>query len=183
MARPAKKIRFFLDSEFNEHAARFKLDPISIALVPEDDAAPDFYAVSSEFDEASVSDWVRENVIRHLPPPAQRISNDNIRDGIRDYVRSFPLTPTVEIWMHNGASDQVVLAQFFGGLTRLREMFREAGAKKLEFRDTKELVRATGKHLPPPENAHDCHVDARWTRDEFRHLRAHLIPARKFLIE
>jgi hypothetical protein len=187
-----RKLRFFLDSEFNEHAAPMKLDPISIALVPEDEAAKDFYAVSREFDAAKTTPWLEKNVVRHLPPEAGRATNAEIRDRMLDYLKGFsspenPVT-TIEIWAYNGATDQVVMANFFGGLTKLRDAFREAGLPPPQFRDLKELTRATRdipgiESLPPPENAHDCHEDALWARKLFRHLEPKLPPERRFLID
>jgi len=180
------KLRFFLDSEFNEAAARFAIDPISIALVPEDRSRENFYAVSSEFDAAKITPWLEENVIRHLPAPAERMSNDDIRDKIIGYVSGFKAegaeVSSVEIWAYNGSTDNVVMANFFGGLTGLRKAFNEAGLPSPEFRDMKELTRATGKKLPPPENAHDCLVDALWTRDLFEHQVPLLKKGQKFLV-
>jgi hypothetical protein len=178
-----EKLRFFLDSEFNEQASPFKLDPISIALVPEDKAMPDYYGVSAEFDAAKITPWLQQNVVKHLPPDEQRRTNAQIRDDMVEYLKGFPAAEKIEIWAYNGATDQVVMANFFGGLTKLREVFMAAGLPRVEFRDLKELTRATGETLPPPVNAHDCHADALWTRDLFEHLAPKLPPDRRFLIE
>jgi hypothetical protein len=182
MKQPAR-LRFFLDSEFNEHAKPYALDPISISLVPEEKAAPDFYGVSSEFDPSKITPWLQDNVVKHLPPEDERRTNAEIRDEMIDYLKTFPKADKVEIWAYNGATDQVVMANFFGGLTHMRQAFNDAGFPRVEFRDMKELVRATGEKLPPPENAHDCHADALWTRDLFNHLEPKLPKERRFLIE
>jgi len=183
------KLRFFLDSEFNEHVQPFMLDPISIALVPEDAAKPGYYGVSAEFNTAAITPWLNENVVRHLPPAEARRSNAQIRDDIAGYLKTFagsadaPVT-AVEIWAYNGGTDQVVLANFFGGLMGLRAAFKEAGLPTPQFRDVKELSRAAPPyHLPLPENAHDCHADAVWARDLFAQLKAKLPPERRFLID
>ena len=178
-----KTLRFFLDSEFNEHAGPFRLDPISIALVPEDRAAPDYYGVSAEFDTASITPWLHDNVVSHLPPPEERRANAAIRDDMTAYLKSFGPADKLEIWAYNGATDQVVLANFFGGLMGMRKAFNEAGIQRVEFRDVKELTRATGERLPPPENAHDCHADALWARDLFEHTVKKLPPERRFLVD
>jgi hypothetical protein len=178
-----KTLRFFLDSEFNEHAAPHRLDPISIALVPGDKTAPDFYGVSSEYDAEKITPWLQDNVVKHLPPPGQRRTNAQIRDDMVDYLKAFGPADKIEIWAYNGATDQVVMANFFGGLTKMRAAFKDAGLPKPQFRDLKELTRATGESLPPPENAHDCHADALWTRDLFEHLAPKLPKERRFLID
>lgn len=183
------KLRFFLDTEFNDNAKRFFIDPISISLVPEDHAREDFYAVSSEFDNAQVAKkpWLVENVIKHLPPPSARASNAEIRDQIMDYFKSFKDDDVeitgVEIWALNGSTDNTVLANFFGGLMGLRQAFKEAGLPQPVNRDMNELIRATGQKLPPPENAHDCHVDALWTREMFEFEKKLLTKGQRFLVQ
>lgn len=182
---PGRTLRFFLDSEFNEHVAPHAIDPISIALVPEDAAKPDYYGVSSAFNTAAITPWLQQNVVKHLPPEAERRSNAEIRDDMIAYLKTFadPAATKLEIWAFNGATDQVVMANFFGGLNKMREAFKDAGLPRPEFRDLKELTRATGERLPPPENAHDCHADALWARDLYRHTAAKLPPERKFLLD
>ena len=177
------KLRFFLDSEFNEHAKPFALDPISISLVPEDRAAPDYYGVSSEFDAGKITPWLKDNVVKHLPPVEERRANAQIRDDMVEYLKTFPKADKIEIWAYNGATDQVVMANFFGGLINMRKAFNDAGFPHVEFRDVKELVRATGEKLPPPENAHDCHADAIWTREQFEHSVKLVSKDRRFLID
>ncbi len=182
MTQPAR-LRFFLDSEFNEHARPHTLDPISISLVPEDTSAPDFYGVSSEFDATKITPWLQDNVVKHLPLAAERRTNALIRDEMIEYVKSFGPADKVEIWAYNGATDQVVMANFFGGLMGLRKAFNDAGVRQVEFRDLKELTRASGVKLPPPANAHDCHADALWTRELFSAAEKKLPKDRRFLIE
>ncbi|MEZ0224155.1 MAG: hypothetical protein ACAH83_06365 [Alphaproteobacteria bacterium] len=181
------KLRFFLDSEFNEHAKPFALDPISISLVPEDRMAPDYYGVSRDFDTAKITPWLQDNVVKHLPPENQRRGNADIRDEMVEYLKGFstqdnPVT-SIEIWAYNGATDQVVMANFFGGLTNMRKAFNDAGLPRVEFRELKDLTRATGEKLPPPENAHDCHADALWARELFETLAPKLPLAQRFLID
>ncbi|MEZ0262111.1 MAG: hypothetical protein ACAH80_13975 [Alphaproteobacteria bacterium] len=180
-----KILRFFLDSEFNEHARPYALDPISISLVPDNDAKPDYYGVSREFNATAITPWLQQNVVRHLPPEVERRSNAEIKDDMIAYLKTFadPAVTKLEIWAFNGATDQVVMANFFGGLTAMRDAFKEAGLPRPEFRDLKELTRATGERLPPPENAHDCHADALWARELYRHTAKKLSPERKFLID
>lgn len=181
-----KILRFFLDAEFNEHAARNTLDPISIALVPEDDSKPNFYGISNEYNTEKITPWLQDNVIKHLPPADQRKSQDEIRQNLTEYIKSFDKTgvESVQIWAYNGATDSVVLANFFGGLMGLRKAFKEAGLPEPQFREMKELVRAAGAKKPsPPANAHDCLQDTLWNRDLFRYVVPKLKKSRKFLIE
>lgn len=178
-------LRFFLDSEFNEHAMKLAIDPISIALVPENENRKTLYAVSADFKADKITPWLAENVVVHLPDASQRLTNDQIRNAIAHYLESFKSegVKKVEIlWAYNGATDNVVLANFFGGLMGLRSAFHEAGLPKPEFRDVKELTRATGMQKGLPENAHDCLADALWARDVFKDCVKRLKPEHRFLI-
>ena len=65
----------------------------------------------------------------------ERRSNAQIRDDMVEYLKAFPKSDTVEIWAYNGATDQVVMANFFGGLLKMREAFNEAGFPRVEFRE------------------------------------------------
>ncbi len=184
MTNDKKTLRFFLDTEFNEHAARFAIDPISLALVPEDTTRDNFYAVSNDFKADKITPWLQENVVVHLPSPEQWQSPDDIRDNIIRYLQTFKADDIgkIEIWALNGSCDNVVLSNFFGGLMGLRDAFKKAGLPRAEFREMNELVRATGVNLPSPENAHDCLIDALWTRDLFKACVGKLKKERRFLL-
>ena len=178
-------LRFFLDSEFNEHAAKFAIDPISVALVPENANLDNFYAVSRDFAADKITPWLHDNVVVHLPPPQQRRSNDAIADDIIAYLKTFKTdhVDKIEIWAYNGSTDNVVLANFFGGLMGMRQAFNDASLPPPQFREVKELTRATGVKLPPPENAHDCLIDAIWTRELFKACVPKLGKEQRFLID
>lgn len=185
MKNDKKIVRFFLDTEFNEHARRLAIDPISLALVSENPHHPEFYAVSNEFDDSKITPWIKENVITHLPPPQARRSNDDIRDGIAAYFAKFShdRPDRVEIWASNGSTDNVVLANFFGGLMGLRRAFHDAGLPSPVFRELREVTRPTRTRYPKPANAHDALADARWTRDAFLKSYKRLKKSQRFLVK
>jgi hypothetical protein len=56
--------RYYLDTEFIEDG--HTIDLISIGIVAED--GREFYAVNKGCDFSKADDWVKENVISHLPP-------------------------------------------------------------------------------------------------------------------
>lgn len=184
MKNDKKTLRFFLDSEFNEHAAKFAIDPISVALVPQNANHDNFYAVSSDFAADKITPWLQDNVVTHLPPPEQRKPNAAIAEDIITYLKTFKTDDVdkIEIWAFNGSTDNVVLANFFGGLMGMKQAFNDASLPPPQFREVKELTRATGVKLPPPENAHDCLIDALWTRELFDACVPKLTKAQRFLI-
>lgn len=183
-------LRIFFDSEFNDRAKSFAIDPISIAMVAEDESLPEYYAVNKSFDKNALSDWLKNHVIDKLPHEDTWQSVADIRAGIVAYLSDMHQRVnkpgTLELWAKNGATDAVVLAGFFGGLMPLRDAFAKAGLPRPVFRDIDELKRANDATVALPDephNAHDCLVDARHDRELFKaHARA-LPQSRKFLVE
>lgn len=71
-------MRYYLDTEFIEYPGH--LDLISIGMVSEDDR--ELYCVSYDFDATKASDWVKENVIKKLPPVGTHLPRSSIEDNI-----------------------------------------------------------------------------------------------------
>lgn len=68
-------MRFWLDTEFIDDGKT--IDLISIGIVREDGF--EYYAQSCEFDHRKASEWVKENVLAHLPMcPWAQVSVDGI---------------------------------------------------------------------------------------------------------
>jgi 3' exoribonuclease, RNase T-like len=56
--------KYFLDTEFIEDGAT--IDLISIGIVCED--GREYYAINYDCDRTKANDWVKENVLKFLPP-------------------------------------------------------------------------------------------------------------------
>jgi hypothetical protein len=156
-------MRYFFDTEFYEDGKT--IDLISIGIVTED--GRELYAVSQEAQLHRVSDWVRANVLPHLPrygDPAW-MSRADIANAVRAFV--IP-EPKPELWAYYADYDWVVLCQLFGtmlGLPKGWPMF---------CRDLKQLSVDVGspKHPPDPKDEHNALADARWNRDLYAFLMA-----------
>ena len=162
------KARYFLDTEFYDLPAEgFAVELISLALVSEDNR--EFYGVNQDFDEENCPhQWLQDHVIPKLPPQSDRISIQEIRQGVLDMIEP---AETVEIWAKNGAYDDFILCRLFGGMGPLRRILEaEKGVKNLVFRDTNELRRIFGESsVPamPEQEKHDALLDARHEKQEF----------------
>ncbi|MBE7160064.1 MAG: polyadenylate-specific 3'-exoribonuclease AS [Williamsia herbipolensis] len=146
-------MRFFYDTEFIEDGQTIEL--VSIGVVAEDGS--EYYAVSTEFDPDRAGDWVRANVLPHLPPPSSRTwaGRQRIRDELLNFLTSFD--GDIELWAWIGAYDHVALCQLWGSMPQLpRPIPRYT-------RELKQLWESLGRPaLPPsPADAHDALVDAR----------------------
>ena len=149
--------RWYLDTEFNEDGRT--IDLISIALVAEDDR--EYYAVPSAFDESRCNDFVRANVLPHLP--AERKDRATIAADVRELLLA---DGKPEIWAYFADYDWVVLCQLYGPMVSLPKGF------PYWCRDLKQEMARLGVEksaLPQQESAeHDALNDARWVRCAFR---------------
>ena len=131
--------RYFFDTEFNEKGEGKDVDFISIGIV--DEKGSDFYGISNEFNLAAAQrhEWLRVNVVDKLEHHSTWKRVDDIRKGILDLIEP---ADQVEFWAKNGSYDVVMLCRIFGGMGELRETLkREKGIQRVDFRDTKEVLR------------------------------------------
>jgi 3' exoribonuclease, RNase T-like len=145
--------RYFYDCEFIEDGQTIEL--VSIGVIAQD--GREFYAVSTEFDPARASGWVRSHVLNKLPAPADPAWRS--RAAIRDELYAFLTAPgvPVELWAWFAAYDHVVVAQLWGAMPDLpREVPRLT-------REIRQHWEAAG--CPPIPRAgtdrHDALADAR----------------------
>jgi hypothetical protein len=106
-------MRWFFDTEFNEDGRTIEL--ISIALVSSDRNVRPLYYVSSEFKEFNCNDWVKANVLPHLPPRGLWRTREQIRNEVARVLRTDDVAKEKpEIWAYFSAYDWVVFCQLFG---------------------------------------------------------------------
>ncbi|AHH95363.1 polyadenylate-specific 3'-exoribonuclease AS [Kutzneria viridogrisea] len=161
-------MRFFYDCEFIEDGLTIEL--VSIGVV--DEEGREFYAVSTEFDPGRAGQWVRNNVLPKLPPPADRAwrSRSRIRDELLEFLS--PNGENAELWAWYAAYDHVALAQLWGAMPALpRSLPRFT-------RDLRQRWEDVGRPKLPsaPTDAHDALADAkhnlaRWQVMEQERLR------------
>lgn len=152
-------MRYYLDTEFYENGVG--IDLISIGIVAED--GREFYAVSTEAKLHLVNDWVRANVLPHLPPyndPAW-MSRRDIRWRIAEFIYRDDPVEKPEFWAYYADYDWVAFCQLFGTMMDLPKGFPKYCL------DLKQLSVSVGspQHPPDPSGEHNALVDARWNRD------------------
>lgn len=159
-------MKYFLDTEFNEDGRT--IDLISIGIVCDD--GREFYAVNQEAELHRVNDWVRANVLPHLPKygdPAW-MTRAQINAGIRNFVgpHAKGVTSGPEFWAYYADYDWVALCQLFGAMVKLPDYFPKY------CNDLKQLAVSKGvAELPQMTTGeHDALNDARWNRDMYAYL-------------
>lgn len=159
-------MRFWFDTEFIEDGRT--IDLISIGMVAED--GREFYAVSTEFDPARAGDWIRDNVLCHLPdrsdPAAAGLfrTRAQIREGVLQFIgRDRP-----EFWAFYADYDWVAFCQLFG---RMIDLPRGWPRYCL---DIKQWCIMLGDPRLPRQTGIEHHAlaDARWNRDVWAFLSA-----------
>lgn len=99
-------MRYFVDVEFNG----FGGDLISIAAVPEDDAAPPFYEA---VDCPRASDWVRENVLPVLHTTPRSLAE--VAALFADYLTDDAAPVVIADWPEDIAHAAALLTNGRGG--------------------------------------------------------------------
>lgn len=152
--------RFFLDTEFIERGRQHPIQLISIGLV--DEAGRQFYAISSEFDASTASEWVCANVIARLEPESQ-VKPETIAEiatRLRRFVRGeYPF----EFWGYYSDYDWVVFCQLFGTMMDLPQRF------PMYCHDLRQWLDEHGhEDVSQPDSNHNALGDAEWIRDTWR---------------
>lgn len=152
--------RWFYDTEFHEDGKT--IDLISIALVS--DTGGEYYAVSNQFDEERCNEWVKANVLPHLPPRETWKSRQQIAEEIRALLLANGDKP--ELWAYFGDYDHVALCQLYGRMIDLPKGF------PFFTLDLKQMMRAhavSKEQLPAQSGTeHDALADARWNLAAYR---------------
>lgn len=140
-------MRIYLDTEFIEDG--HTIDLVSIGLVREDGA--EYYAESLDADHDRASDWVKDNVLRHLRGPMR--PRATIAADIVRFVGDKP-----EFWAWYADYDWVVLCQLYGTMLDLPAEW------PMFCRDLRQLTDSAG--LPEQDGSdgpeHHALSDARW---------------------
>lgn len=156
-------MKYFYDTEFIEDGKT--IDLISIGIVAED--GREYYAISTEFDESKASDWVKENVLVHLPNRDRQfstgyhpwVSRATIKSDLLDFCDSTAFGKP-EFWGYYSAYDHVALCQLFGTMMDLPKGW------PMFTRDIIQECKRLGNPALPAQSKGEHHAlaDARWNK-------------------
>ena len=165
-------MRYWYDTEFIEDGST--IDLISIGIVAED--GREYYAISTEFDESKASDWVKENVLLHLPSRTEdahkvvfQKKDWKPRGQIAGDLIHF-CNPTLygkpEFWAYYADYDHVALCQVFGTMMDLPKGWPR------HTNDIKQFCDYLGNPKLPVQGKSEHHAlyDARWNREAWEFL-------------
>lgn len=166
-------MRYYYDTEFIEDGKT--IDLISIGIVAED--GREYYAISTEFNAKKASQWVKDNVLIHLPPknwndltsPNQReqsIRYYKNRKQIKQEILNFIGDDKPEFWAYYADYDHVALCQLFGTMMDLPKGW------PMYTRDIKQLCDLLGNPKLPEQGKgeHNALDDAKWNKKAYEFL-------------
>ncbi|HEY9290183.1 MAG TPA: 3'-5' exoribonuclease [Microlunatus sp.] len=158
---------YFVNTEYIDLERR--IDLISLGLVAAD--GREFYAISTEFDQAPANEFVRTVVIPQLEPHDDHVwmSRTAMKDALIEFIGDDQ--PTFWSWAAL-PWDWMCMAQLFPLEQRVPDGWRYTAY------DVSLLAEAAGMRLNPvdarlpqsPAAAHHALADARWVRDTYRVL-------------
>jgi len=151
-------MKYFFDTEFIEKPNT--IDLVSIGIIAED--GREYYAISSEFDEYSANEWVKENVIAKLEDNIKRKTISQIREDILEFAQP---QEGPEFWAYYCAYDWVVFCWIFGPMIQLPKGY------PMWCRDLMHLIEMAGidkSSLPIQKDGHhNALADAIWNKEAF----------------
>lgn len=164
-------MRYFYDTEFIEDGKT--IDLISIGIVAED--GREYYAISKEFKPRKASQWVKDNVLKFLPPrrpsfyDSPRIKGESLawkkREQIAQDIIEFVGEDEPEFWAYYADYDHVALCQLFGTMMDLPKGW------PMYTRDLKQLLDDHGNpKMTKPKDEHHALADARWVKEVYAKL-------------
>lgn len=169
------EVKYFFDTEFIEDGKT--IDLLSIGIVAED--GRELYEINADCDWHKADDWVKSNVIAHLPPKRVNYSDPSVsprlkeesrhfnsHEGIARAIREFVGTDKPEFWAYYADYDWVVLCQLFGRMIDLPKGW------PMYCRDVKQLCDSMGNPKLPEQTSKEHHAleDARWTKQAHEFL-------------
>lgn len=177
-------MKYFFDTEFIEDGKT--IDLISIGIVAAD--GREFYAENASADHSNASDWVKENVLKHLwsRSPEKSPYNAWIRDGgaggllfhkeIAWEVKKF-LGEKPEIYAYYADYDWVAFCQLFGTMMDLPDGYpmycRDLKQTLDEYAEQHRVALDSLKQhpaYPKQDNEHNALDDAKWNRELYLFL-------------
>lgn len=172
-------MKYWYDTEFIEDGKT--IDLISIGIVAED--SREYYAISTEFKPKKANNWVKENVLIHLPPrnpnPAYespRICHEARAWKKRAQIKSDLLEfcdvkkyGAAEFWGYYSAYDHVALCQIFGTMMDLPPGWPYYTRDLRQWADSLGILQPLDQ-LVPTKAEHHALADARWNREVYEYL-------------
>ncbi len=146
-------MNIYLDTEFIDDGNTCSL--VSMALVKEN--GENYYAVSSEFEAAKASSWVRENVLAQLEPAHTHKPLALIRQEMIEFI-GYQIP---QIWAYFATFDWLMLLRMYGGVEKLPYNFP---VYCHELRQEIDRLKIPEEKFPSKTKAHHALADALWAR-------------------
>ncbi len=158
--------KYFMDLEFYESGPKNPIIFISIGIVCDD--GREYYSVSNEFKEKTLSKWLKDNVVPNLGlDESERKSLKKIKKEILDFIGK---DKDPEFYGYYCDYDWVVFCQLFGAMIDLPDFFPKYCI------DLKQIIdEAKIKEIPEQEGTeHNALDDAKYNYELYEDLKKKL---------
>lgn len=184
-------MRVFYDTEFIERGPRYPIKLISIGMVREDGV--EYYAVngdlrSSELRALHEDDWLRENVLAHLPCKTEPLEGlgfglDDAHPDVKSMNRialdvdafcdvDLGEGEKAELWAYYADYDHVVLSQLFGRMVDLPAHMPMYTRDLKQFMDDVEVSHGPVNWKQQTGDEHHALADAKWVAKTYAGVEA-----------
>lgn len=175
-------MKYFYDTEFIEDGKT--IDLISIGIVADDGRS--YYAISTEFKAKKASQWVKDNVLAHLPERRVNLSDPSVSPRVKSESLAWKSRAQIktdllrfivpvdgakpELWGYYADYDHVALCQLFGTMMDLPKGW------PMYTRDIKQLCVERGDPKLPEQGKGEHHAlaDAQWNKQAYEFLMAYI---------
>jgi hypothetical protein len=152
-------MKFFLDTEFVDDG--LTIDPISIGVVAE--GGEEFYIeLYFNTERAEHHPFVSKHVLPHLTwKMLDRLMSRDAGYRLLDWVESVAKNEPIEFWGYYVSYDWVLIAQLFGPMAHLPEVFPKLC---LDLQQHWLMLGRPDVKPPQPLNEHHALADAKWNK-------------------
>jgi hypothetical protein len=168
---------YFLDTEFNEglvtpNSKDHTIDLISIGIKARDGRR--YYAINFDFDWDRTNDWVKENVIKQLPPRPEQVedgydlgyrTHQQIASEVLDFLNPERYGKP-EIWANFNSYDWVAFCWLWGVAVNLPKGF-PFYCRELKQECDRLNIKREQFPSKDPNRRHHALADAEWNEQLF----------------
>ena len=172
-------MKVFLDTEFIE--TEDVLELVSLGMATED--GREYYGITKNYEYAFDDDWVRQNVLAPInaefssePFNYKSVSKvfdkfGKTRTEMRDEIKAFLGTVSIEFWSYFSAYDWVLFCRLFGSMNAMPKNYPYLCNDIKQLANSKDLsAKWIRDNYPKSKKAHNALADAKWHKEMYERV-------------
>lgn len=152
-------IRISLDAKFNDYSGSVfdddRIEPISIGMCNIDMKTPNFYAVSSEFNEQAAmgNKRIDPRILKNIAEEDRYKRGDILAMAIYYFDTQIHLShnaKTIELWSQNPEAAERSLNSLFQGTGKMSDVLKHMGMHSVEYKNVTDVTKIIAPVNPSP---------------------------------